>query len=176
MISIFYQNRGNRPERRGPLLPAEHRLPRSEALPRRGWRQHLRHRQERHGQLWLELHLIQTLWNFVSSEKVWQLSCWPGEPHGAGDRRGDRSSHRERRSQRGGRHGKAGERGPEIGFLIQPLLFDFFIKHSNSLYTSWTTKHDLLLQVVNLVVTLVEALTTSMSQRSFPADYVYSDY
>jgi len=31
-------------------------------------------------------------------------------------------------------------------------------------------------EVVNLVVTLVEALTTSMSQRSFPADYVYSDY
>merc|ERR1712203_697866 len=28
-------------------------------------------------------------------------------------------------------------------------------------------------EVVNLVV---EALTTSMSQRSFPADYVYSDY
>ena len=134
IISFFYQNRGNRLERRGPLLPAEHRLPRSQALPRRGWRHHLRHRQERHGQLWLELHLIQTLWNFVSSEKVWQLSCWPGEPHGAGDRRGDRSSHRERRSQRGGRHGKAGERGPEIGFVIQPPLFDFFIKQSNSLY------------------------------------------
>ena len=68
MISIFYQNRGNRPERRGPLLAAEHRLPRSQALPRRGWRQHIRHRQERHGQLWLELHLTQTLWSFISSE------------------------------------------------------------------------------------------------------------
>merc|ERR1711936_971708 len=60
--------------------------PRSQALPRRGWRQHLRHRQERHG-----------------------------EPYGAGDRGSDRSSHRERRSQRGGRHGKAGERGGEPG-------------------------------------------------------------
>ena len=38
-------------------------------------------------------------------------------------------------------------------------------------------KHELhcyqwLVQVINLVVTLVEALTTSMSQRSFP-DYAY---
>ena len=42
----------------------------------------------------------------------------PGEPDAARDGCSDWSFDRERRSQRGGRHGQAGERGRDIGLVV----------------------------------------------------------